>query len=76
LQFGFFPLPYSYLSFYSYYFYQAASASIAVSNLGRSDEPIDSVTAGYLTFMGDHLFEQERKAAKAKKKTPPFIATV
>ncbi len=54
----------------------SASAVASVSNLGPSAGPIDSVTAGYLTFMGDHLFKQERKAAREKKKEPPFIASV
>jgi hypothetical protein len=54
----------------------SSSALIAASNLGPHTGPIDSVTAGYLTFMGDHLFEQERNAAKAKKEKPPFPASV
>jgi hypothetical protein len=54
----------------------SASASIAISNLGQPNGPIDSVTAGYLTFMGDHLFKQELDAAKLRKKQPPFLSTV
>ncbi len=54
----------------------SAAASIAVSNLGPPSGPIDSVTAGYLTFMGDHLLKQEFDAAKAAKKPPPFPASV
>ncbi len=54
----------------------SASASIAMSNLGPSNGPIDSITAGYLTFMGDHLYKQEFDAAKLRKKQPPFLSTV
>ncbi len=49
---------------------------IAVSHMGPPSGHIDSVTAGYLTFMGDHLLKTEREKALAAKKKPPFIATI
>jgi hypothetical protein len=49
---------------------------IATSSMGPFSGPIDSVTAGYLTFMGDHLLKTERDRAVAAKKKPSFIATI